>query len=295
MSHSSKGSSSHSAEHSQSGHSPITSSSHSPDVSLGHTGTISTAGHNPLPSVNHGSPSSTLHGSELSNAGHNPTNSSLHDSSNSGAHSPAASTSGHYPIDSSSHLPHLSQQHNSAVSAVGHQPGQSPLHGASRSAELSQQGRLGSILGVITLQARTATLPQGVGYSIAQVTLDPSGVTLNVVNDGRFLLSDILPGSYTLTASAPGYVSAERTDVVIEPGVTLVVPVVQLRAGLVNDDLVVDDADLNATTASFGALIENRVDAQGRIVDLNGDGLVNVQDVNAVVSNLGMTSPQPWE
>jgi hypothetical protein len=111
--------------------------------------------------------------------------------------------------------------------------------------------------------------------------------------DGSFQFSNVAPGTFTLVASAAGYVSRERANVVVT-GSLVTVPTVQLRCGLVNNDLFVNINDITATVASFGTSPANRVDAQGRFVDQNGDGSVNINDITCVVSGFGATSPESW-
>ena len=72
------------------------------------------------------------------------------------------------------------------------------------------------------------------------------------------------------------------------------IPSVQLRCGLVDNNIFVNINDITATVASFGQTLANRVDAQGRFVDQNGDGFVNINDITCVVSGFGRTSPEPW-
>jgi hypothetical protein len=150
------------------------------------------------------------------------------------------------------------------------------------------------LTGTVTLQGRTPTFPTGVGHGIATVTLSPGGVTVTVNADGSFTLPNVPAGTFTLTASAPGYVSRQRTNVMVGAS-PVTVPAVQLRCGLVNNDSFVNINDITATVASFGKTLANRVDAQGRFVDQNGDGFVNINDITCVVSGFGTTSPQPWE
>ena len=152
----------------------------------------------------------------------------------------------------------------------------------------------GTISGSVTLQGRTSSFPVGVGHGIVSVTLDPGGTSASTGVDGSFALPTIPPGTFTLTASAAGYLSAQRAGVLLQEGATLVIPGVQLRAGLVNGDNVDNINDITATVASFGKTVVNRQDAQGRVVDINGDGVVNINDITAVVSNFGKTSPQSW-
>jgi hypothetical protein len=150
-----------------------------------------------------------------------------------------------------------------------------------------------TVTGTITLQGRTAIFPTGVGHSIARVMLSPGGVIVNVNADGSFEIPGVAAGTYTLTASAAGYVSRERSNVVVgSSAVTL--PSVQLRCGLVDSNEFVNIHDITATVASFGKTLANRVDAQGRFVDQNGDTFVNINDITCVVSGFGKTSPEPW-
>jgi hypothetical protein len=150
-----------------------------------------------------------------------------------------------------------------------------------------------SIAGTVTLQGRTATSPAGVGHGIATVTLNPGNLVAIVGVNGSFQFTNVAAGTFTLTATAPGYVSRHRTNVVVA-GSPVTVPTVQLRCGLVDSNLFVNINDITATVASFGKTLPTRVDALGRFVDQNGDGFVNINDITCVVSGFGTTSPQPW-
>jgi hypothetical protein len=156
------------------------------------------------------------------------------------------------------------------------------------------QGVAGTaVSGTVTLQGRTATFPTAVGHGIATVTLDPGRLSMSVIADGSFQISSVPPGTYTLTASAPGYVSRQRTGLVVGSTPVAITPV-QLRCGLVDSNEFVNINDITATVASFGKTLANRVDALGRFVDQNGDGFVNINDITCVVSGFGTTSPLPW-
>ena len=152
----------------------------------------------------------------------------------------------------------------------------------------------GSIAGTVTLQGRTAGFPVSVGYSIASVEEVLGNAVAKVEQDGVFEFGGVLAGTYTLTASADGYLSAEHSGVGVELGKALTLPDVELRAGLVNSDNVVGIADITAIMDSLGLTVTNRRDAQDRVVDINGDGVVNILDMTAAASNFGKTSPQPW-
>ena len=67
-----------------------------------------------------------------------------------------------------------------------------------------------------------------------------------------------------------------------------------MRAGLVDSDSVTSIREISAAVAAFGQFVSGRVDGQGRIVDMNGDGRVDILDILAIASNFGQTSPIPW-
>ena len=153
---------------------------------------------------------------------------------------------------------------------------------------------LQNVDGLVTLQGRTDDFPPGVGHGIATVTLSPGGHTSDVAADGSFSIADVPDGTYTATAEALGYLSREKTSVVVQ-GDPVTLPPTELRCGLVNGDTVADLLDLLAIAASLGATVENRVDASGNVVDQNGDGTVDVLDLVCAGSNFALESPMPWE
>jgi hypothetical protein len=149
-----------------------------------------------------------------------------------------------------------------------------------------------TVNGTVTLQGRTATFPQNVGHSIATVTMSPGNITANVAMDGTFQFANVSAGTVTFTASAPGYLSAQRADIQVGNS-AVVLPAVQLRMGKVNADDAVTGIDLSAVVQAFGSSPPNRVDGQGNIVDQNGDGGVTGTDLSGVVSSFGLSSPLP--
>ena len=151
-----------------------------------------------------------------------------------------------------------------------------------------------SVTGSISLQGVT---DQGVFTSIGPtVSVDLGGTSTSVaVNaDGTFDLPGLVNGSYTVTVQAPGFLSAQIASVSIA-NASLSAPSFELRAGLVDGDGVVSIRDVSAVAALFGASgLMDRLDGQGRVVDLNGDGKVDILDVSAVASNFGVVSPHTW-
>lgn len=146
--------------------------------------------------------------------------------------------------------------------------------------------------GTVGLIGRTPILPPGIGYAITTVRVGGAPVSADAA--GSFTLSGIDDGTYTLTASAPGYLSTSRTISVVNGALVGTLPPLQLRAGDVFGQGAVGINEIAAIAAAFGTSPPDRIDAQGRIVDLNGDGVVDVGDVSAAAASFGLIAPQPW-
>ncbi|NQW16497.1 MAG: SBBP repeat-containing protein [Chloroflexi bacterium] len=152
-----------------------------------------------------------------------------------------------------------------------------------------------TLSGVLTLQSVEST------SSFAQIaprlTLMPTdgGTPVVVIPnpDGSFEFASLLPWSYEISVSAAGFMVAAKVEFPVG-GSPVVLPNVQLRAGLVDRDDGITIRDLSAITASFGQAVVARTDGLGRIVDLNADGVVDILDVSAAASNFGSASPMVW-
>ena len=129
------------------------------------------------------------------------------------------------------------------------------------------------------------------------VTLSPDGggdeLTAQVGADGAFSMLGVIAGSYTITASTGGFQSAERVDLVIVES-DIVMPVVELKIGLVNGDSWIDGPDLSLVVGNFGYFTTDRTDSFDNWVDLNGDGAVSALDISSTVSNIGLWGEQAW-
>jgi len=151
-----------------------------------------------------------------------------------------------------------------------------------------------SVTGSISLQG---VEDQGVFAAIGPtVSVDVGGTSTSVAvdADGTFDLSGLVSGTYSVTVQAPGFMPAQRSSVSIA-GASVTVPTFELRSGLVDSDGVVSIRDISAIAASFGVTgLTDRLDVQGRIVDLNGSGNVDILDISAAASNFGVVSPQNW-
>ena len=100
----------------------------------------------------------------------------------------------------------------------------------------------GTIRGRIKLQGRTSSLG-----SYVEV-----GDQITFVDRLGYFLIQRPAGNFDLTASAPGYLSHEIRRISVEPGDTLVLPVVTLPFGDVDGDGVIDIYDLAVAAGNYG-------------------------------------------
>jgi hypothetical protein len=153
-----------------------------------------------------------------------------------------------------------------------------------------------TVFGEISLQA----VPAGsAGFTTiapsVMLTLDGSATSVEkpVAADGTFSIEGIAYGTYTITAIANGFQSAERIGfVVADPDITM--PNVELKIGFVNGDSQIDAPDLSLVVGSYGYYTSDRTDSFNNWVDLNGDGAVSALDISPVIANIGLWGTQSW-
>jgi hypothetical protein len=123
------------------------------------------------------------------------------------------------------------------------------------------------------------------GSTISIASANPQ-VTLTDLT-GSFHLSGIPAGEHTLTADAPGYLSAVCANAVITAPATVLVPATLLSGDITDDDLV-DIVDATAVGASFGRT------GQDLVADITLDGVIDIFDIVLVSVNFGEAGPQAW-
>jgi len=138
----------------------------------------------------------------------------------------------------------------------------------------------GTITGTVRLQGRTNHGGVQVSAGIASTTTDGSG---------RFTLSGLPAGTYIVTATMTGYLSAQRTGVVVSAGVTVGLPEVELQGGDADGNCKVDIFDLVLVARNYGSSPPSDPRA-----DVNGNGAVDIFDLVMVGRNLDKTCPGPW-
>ena len=142
----------------------------------------------------------------------------------------------------------------------------------------------GQISGRVKLQGRTEHGNTLVSSSLAATRVDRSYTT----QDGSFTLTvSHGEGFYTLSASAPGYLTAQSSrPIKLTVGSELDLSEVTLLGGDVNRDNWIDIRDL-----SYVAYHLDEPDVQS---DINGDGKVDILDLTLIAGNFGTMGPTTW-
>jgi hypothetical protein len=105
---------------------------------------------------------------------------------------------------------------------------------------------------------------------------------------GKFNIIDLTPGLLnSVTADAPGYLSAVCTAVTVTAPQTVLTPVTLLSGDITDDDMV-DIVDATAVGASFGQT------GPGLAADITLDEVVDIFDIVLVSVNFGEEGPQAW-
>jgi hypothetical protein len=142
----------------------------------------------------------------------------------------------------------------------------------------------GQIRGQVLLQGRAehGNIRIRSALSATRVDQDYTGA------DGRFeLTASHGEGFYTLSASAPGYLSAEGSrPVKLAVGSEVELASVTLAGGDINGDNLIDIRDL-----AYVAYHLHGTDAQS---DINRDGRVDILDLTLIASNFGAIGPTNW-
>jgi hypothetical protein len=128
-----------------------------------------------------------------------------------------------------------------------------------------------------------ASKPVTVGLYDGSNTLVTS-VTANL--DGTFSLS-VPAGTYTLRATASGFLSAEGS-VTLTSGNTVTQPTVSLLAGDIDGNGVIDQFDALTIGMSYNT-------ATPAAADLNNDNVINVLDLELLAQNYRETGPTAWQ
>ena len=130
---------------------------------------------------------------------------------------------------------------------------------------------------VIASKPVTVSLYDAGNTLITSVTANP---------DGTFSLT-APAGTYTVFATASGFLSAQGSAV-LNPGSTTTKPNVSLLAGDIDNNNVIDPFDALTIGINYNS-------ASPAAADLNNDGVINVLDLELLAQNYRETGPIVWE
>ncbi|MFN8485320.1 MAG: C25 family cysteine peptidase [Anaerolineae bacterium] len=135
------------------------------------------------------------------------------------------------------------------------------------------------ILGSVVLQG----LPSNAG-----AVVQAGGASVVTGPNGAFDLA-VPPGSYTVTASAPHYLSSQATVILAANQPSANLGSVMQRAGDIDNNGAIDLFDLVIVAGNYGLNPPYNTAA-----DINKDGAVDLFDLVIVGGNYGMQNYQPW-
>jgi hypothetical protein len=118
-------------------------------------------------------------------------------------------------------------------------------------------------------------------YDVSDVLV--TSVTANT--DGTFTLS-APAGTYTLVATASGFLGAEGS-VTLTAGTTTTKPLVTLLAGDIDNNDVIDQFDALTIGMSYNT-------SSPAAADLNNDNVINVLDLELLAANYREVGPIAW-
>lgn len=127
-----------------------------------------------------------------------------------------------------------------------------------------------------------ASKPVTVGLYDATNSLVTS-VTANL--DGTFSLT-APAGTYTVRATADGFLSAEGSTI-LTGGSTTTMPTISLSAGDIDNNGVIDQFDAMTIGMNYNG-------STPAAADLNNDGVINVLDLELLANNYRDTGPTVW-
>jgi hypothetical protein len=130
---------------------------------------------------------------------------------------------------------------------------------------------------VVASKPVTVSLYSAGDVLVTSVTANPDG-TFSLMAPG---------GTYTIAATASGFLSAEGSAS-IPAGGTSTKPTITLLAGDIDGNDVIDQFDALTIGMNYNATTPSEA-------DLNNDGVINVLDLELLAGNYRKTGPSVWE
>lgn len=144
----------------------------------------------------------------------------------------------------------------------------------------------GDIVGNAIVEGRAAD--NQAGHTITATDAATTTLTTTTAITGSFLFDNAPAGTYSVTASRSGFLSATCEGVVHTADALTTLADVVLLAGDIDDSGEIDITDATAIGAVFGS-------TGPEVADLNDDGVVDILDLILMAANFGQTSAgNPW-
>ena len=144
------------------------------------------------------------------------------------------------------------------------------------------QPDMAAVSGQVVLAGRS-----GSNWSGATAKINSVEQTATTNANGNFEIANVPAGLHTVSADAPGYLSAVCSEVNVTAPQIVLSPV-SLLAGDINDDDVVDIVDATIVGTSFG---QTGSDVPA---DITLDEIVDIFDIVLVSVNYGEKGPKNW-
>jgi hypothetical protein len=167
---------------------------------------------------------------------------------------------------------------------VGQTPIECRARVSSGDSTLAQIDFTGATLTITPVVVDGTLTGQVLACKPATVTLGTQQVTVGT--NGDFSLT-APAGSYTVTASAAGFLSAQGSTT-LTAGATSTMPSITLRAGDIDGNGVVDQFDAMTVGMSYNT-------ATPAAADLNCDTTINVLDLELLAANYRLVGPTAWQ
>lgn len=119
----------------------------------------------------------------------------------------------------------------------------------------------------------------------AKVTLQNIGET--VAENGSYAFENVEKGSYTLTVKQDGCLTYTVQNITVDGVNDITLPEIQLVAGDVNGDDLINARDIAVFRRDFGKRLENVINP---LTDIDGNGMVNAMDITALRRGFGKSA-----
>jgi len=121
--------------------------------------------------------------------------------------------------------------------------------------------------------------------------VEAGGQQITTGLNGQYLLINLPAGEVTITIHRQSYLRTWKV-VAILSGQTTILPDVTLLAGDINQDGVIELADLNLIGQAWNATSSSS--NWNPAADITNNGIINILDMVAVSFNWDWVAPGPW-